>query len=296
MAPVYKVAIIQLQAKPLAVKENFTRAANFIRDASAQGAHLAVLPEYHLTSWEPGHPDFVSACAESVTYLPRYQALARDLNINIVPGTICIAEETKGSSPTTANPEPKLRTYNTAHFIAGGTGEIISSYQKRNLWHPERPHLTPGTAPHTAFDTPLTLEADDGPRPLRAGILICWDLAFPEPFRQLIADNADMIIVPSFWRLSDIDSGGRELNPDSERLFLESVTVARAFENTCAVVFCNVGGFSQVAMPILGARGKLMPEAEEMSVVDIDFSILRLAEDNYKIREDMARKGWQYAA
>ena len=44
--------------------------------------------------------------------------------------------------------------------------------------HPERPHLTSSThAPHDMFQTPI------GP----VGMLICWDLAFPEAFRELIA-------------------------------------------------------------------------------------------------------------
>ena len=55
--------------------------------------------------------------------------------------------------------------------------------------HPERPHLaaTPHE-PHVVFDTPF------GPM----GLLICWDLSFPEAFRELIAQGAKMIVVPTF--------------------------------------------------------------------------------------------------
>ena len=81
--------------------------------------------------------------------------------------------------------------------------------------------------------------------------------------------------------------------------------VARAFENTCAVVFANAGGpkggqggsyvgLSQVAVPFKGALGKL-GDGEGMSVVEVDMRILEEAEENYRVREDLGREGWHYA-
>jgi predicted amidohydrolase len=262
-----------------------------------------VLPEYHLTSWCPENPAWVASCAESAaTYLPRYQALARELNINIVPGTVIEAhpqsDATSGAAPPYlpdqqihAGKPVELR--NMAHFLAAGTGAISGSYQKKNLWHPERAHLTPGLAheSHTAFDTPLT--HPDG-RPVRAGMLVCWDLAFPEPFRALTADGAELVIVVSFWHLSDVDARAVALNPQCERAFLDAVTVARAYENTCPIVFVNSGGLSRVAMPILGALGTMEPQEEGLRVVDIDLDVARIAEENYKLRMDMKGAGWHY--
>lgn len=81
--------------------------------------------------------------------------------------------------------------YNTAYFIAP-SGEILSSYCKKNIWHPERPYLTSsGNEPHGVFDTPIG----------KVGLLICWDLAFPEAFRELIAKGAEIIIIPTFCEL-----------------------------------------------------------------------------------------------
>lgn len=66
---------------------------------------------------------------------------------------------------------------------------MLASYRKKNIWHPERPHLTSsGPERHTAVDTPIG----------RVGMLICWDLAFPEAFRELIADGAEIIVLPSY--------------------------------------------------------------------------------------------------
>lgn len=252
----------------------------------------------------PDHPAFVASCAESEAYLPRYQALARELNISIVPGTICESHPASAHAPPSPQ-DDKARAAaldgkelrNMAHFVAAGTGALAGSYQKKNLWHPERPHLSPGRhEPHAAFDTPLR-NADGSP--VRAGLLVCWDLAFPEAFRALIADGAQIVIVPSFWLITDVDEAGLALNPDSERVFLESAVVCRAFENTAAVVFCNKGGCSQVAQPIVGKvrneGGKELGLDEDGTVyAEVDLDVLRIAEENYKVREDIKGKGWHY--
>lgn len=265
----------------MAIEANHAKAISFIRSASSQGAHLAVLPEYHLTNWLPDDAGFIPLCAQYQTYLDAYQTLAKELNICIVPGTIV---EKHGNE-----------LLNVAYFISND-GSILGSYQKKNLWHPERPHLTSSKHdPHIAFDTPLG----------RVGMLICWDLAFPEAFRELIAGGAKTIIIPTFWNLSDCNEAGLRANPLSEALFLESTLVSRCFENTCMVVFANAGGpvgksttgayagLSQVAVPFKGALGKLGAE-EGMIVVEVDMQILEDAEANYKVREDMGREGWHY--
>ncbi|KAK1755628.1 carbon-nitrogen hydrolase [Echria macrotheca] len=296
MAPTYKIALIQIKQKDAAVKENYAKAESYIRDAAAQGADLAVLPEYHLTSWCPEHPDFVSATIESASYVSRYQDLARELGINIVPGTICDVSSPSGEG------EGEKEMRNMAYWISSD-GSIAGSYQKKNLWHPERPHLAAGVQePHAAFETPLT--KGDGKK-IKAGLLICWDLAFPEAFRALIADGADVIVIPSWWHLTDVDDEAFGMNPMCERAFLEAAVVTRAYENTAAVVFCNAGGLSQVAMPILGAVGGVMEamdpsegagdgKGEGMKIVEVDFGVLQVAERNYKVRADMGSQGWHY--
>ncbi|KAI0169094.1 putative hydrolase, carbon-nitrogen family [Hypoxylon sp. FL1284] len=282
MAPTHKIAVIQLHPKPLSPSENFAKVESFIRDAARDGCCLAVLPEYHLTSWVPDEPGFKELCADSASYLKRYQELAKELSICIVPGTIV---ELRGDE-----------LHNIAYFISSN-GDILGRYQKKNLWHPERRHLVSSAhQPHEAFDTPLG----------RVGLLICWDLAFPEAFRELVSGGAKIICIPTFWSLRDVSDEGFALNPNGEALFLNSTLVARAFENTCAVVFANAGGppekgektsfagLSQVSVPHIGALGK-MGRSEGMSIVDLDMNVLKIAEDNYKVREDMKAEGWHYA-
>ena len=70
------------------LEANYQKAATQIRAAAQQGAELAVLPEYHLLNWIPQDPGFKEACGHWQKYLTNYRDLAKEHNINIVPGTI----------------------------------------------------------------------------------------------------------------------------------------------------------------------------------------------------------------
>jgi predicted amidohydrolase len=195
--------------------QNFETASKYIRSAARDGADLAVLPEYHLLGWLPQDSEFKEACSHWQTYLIKYQDLATECQINIVPGTILELHDA-GSE------DEKL--LNVAYFITP-EGEIAGRYVKKNLWGPvERLHLTSSADdPHPVFDTPLG----------KIGMLICWDLAFPEAFREMIVEGAKIIIVPTFWLATDCSEEGRKINPDAEQLFLNSILTTRCFENTC---------------------------------------------------------------
>jgi predicted amidohydrolase len=167
----------------------------------------------------PEDENFKSACADWADYLEKYRALALELRINIVPGTILELHDAG---------TPQERLLNVAYFI-DATGSIAGKYVKKNLWGPiERLHLTSSASDaHPVFDTPLG----------RVGLLICWDLAFPEAFREMIAQGAKIIVIPTFWTFKDAGERGQKINPAAEGLFLDSMLTARAFENTCGESF-----------------------------------------------------------
>ena len=58
-------------------------------------------------------------------YLQKYQDLARELNINIVPGTIVQRMQVGDNQD---------QLINVVYFI-DNRGEILGSYQKKNLWY-----------------------------------------------------------------------------------------------------------------------------------------------------------------
>jgi predicted amidohydrolase len=153
-------------------------------------------------------------------YIKKYQSLASELSINIVPGTI-VTSAPHLDPPVNGS---KNTLVNISTFISY-TGEILGSYTKTNLWHPERPHLTSsihaaaaGRAdeergsgpprPHDIIETPL------GP----IGIVVCWDIAFPEAFRELVRRGAKIIIAPTFWMATDCSEEGLAYNSEAEAL------------------------------------------------------------------------------
>ncbi|PUU81228.1 carbon-nitrogen hydrolase [Tuber borchii] len=277
----WKCAVIQLHSKPMQVEDNFNRAQDFIRKAAEAGARLAILPEYFLTSWVPNDPGFADAHVDR-EYLSRFCELAKECSINIVPGTFVEKHVDDG----------KDMLYNVAYFISN-EGEILGSYTKKNLWHTEKAHLeAAGNNPHTVIDTPLG----------KVGLLICWDLAFPEAFRALIIQGAKIIIIPSFWTLLDLTERAFQRNPKSEAIYLGSIVVSRAFENTSCIAFANAGGpegsvfagLSQIAMPIMGDIAKAEGAHEQMVIGEVDMEILQDAEESYKVREDISRPDFHY--
>lgn len=104
---------------------NFLKASSFIRSAALKGADLAVLPEFHLSGWTPNDSKFIALASKWEIYLSRYQSLAKECNINIVPGTILQASDIAENQ--------ELKVYNVAYFISN-EGEVIGSYTKKNLW------------------------------------------------------------------------------------------------------------------------------------------------------------------
>ena len=85
-----------------------------------------MLPEYHLTSWVPKAEGFLELCDQWETYLKKYQELARECHICIVPGTL-VERHTDAE-----NEDEKL--LNTAYFI-DQRGEVVGKYIKKNLWY-----------------------------------------------------------------------------------------------------------------------------------------------------------------
>jgi predicted amidohydrolase len=133
-------------------------------------------------------------------------------------------------------------------------------------------------------------------------LLVCWDLAFPEAWRELVSQGAKIIIVPTLWTRSGASEAGRQQNPSAPSLFLDSILTARTFENTCAVVFANAGGppgrnycgLSQINIPYAGPLVRLGTSAEGMAVATLDLAVLEDAEENYAIRSDLTDPSWHY--
>lgn len=71
----------------------------------------------------------------------------------------------------------------------------------------------------------------------KIGIAICWDLNFPELFSKMRKKGAQLVFCPSFWCY---DNGIHDNNNEQkEKKLLESLIMARAFENLYYVAICS---------------------------------------------------------
>ena len=178
-----KVAALQMVSGP-SLEGNLQAARELLEHAAREGAELAVLPEYFCLM---GHQDSDKLAAREAfgggavqDFLAR---AARGLELWIVGGTL----------PLHASDDQHVR--NTS-LVFSPSGECIARYDKIHLFkfdngrerYDEARVIECGNAPQV-FD----VTARDG-RPWRIGMSVCYDLRFPELYRQL---RADVLLVPS---------------------------------------------------------------------------------------------------
>jgi len=133
--------------------------------------------------------------------------------------------------------------YNTA-ILVGPDGDIIGQYNKVHLQGEERISFRPGHR-LAVFETTFG----------NVGLIIGWDLAFPEVARSLVLEGAELLVACANWA---------QPNADEWRTYL----LARAFENAVFVAAANRVGeepsytfFGQSG--IIGPRGKVYASVGE---------------------------------
>ena len=190
------------------VARNLMTAETLVRDAAQAGAQFVALPECMVFLKAEGEK---APEAQSIAgpWAKRFSDLAHELKITIL----------MGSFPETAA-EPS-RPYNTT-LLFGPTGERIAAYRKIHLFDIDLPGLehlkeSKATSPGTEL---VVADAGFG----KLGLSICYDLRFPELYRALSAQGAEVLMVPSAFT----DRTGRD--------HWEVLLRARAIENLCYVV------------------------------------------------------------
>jgi len=175
-------------------EENLRRMATTIqRICSEQPTNLIVFPELAVSGYECGLN--FTRLAERVTghAVSFLAGKAAEMNVHIAFGM-----------PIKEKVESIL--YNAAVLI-GPDGELLGDYRKLHLRGEERLAFRAG------YRLPI-FETEFG----QVGIMIGWDLAFPEVARSLTLDGADLIITCAAWEAAHMEEW-------------QAYTVARACEN-----------------------------------------------------------------
>ena len=259
----FKVAVVQLKIDLKSVDKTMKRVEHYVKQASSK-ADIIVFPEYTI-SWK--------YLDSKNVYRDKFIELAKKYKIDIVAGSMLTGK--------------KPDMHNSTYYI-DNTGKVLAKYDKINLWHAERPSTKFGDKV-AVFDTKFG----------KVGLIICWDLIFPEVFREMLKKGVEIVICPSYWRYEDAGVGLIN-NGDSEVVLVDSMCPARAFENEIIFIYCNAAGkyqykneantligHSQITTPFKGCIKKLNHNREEMFIEEVDTRILKTAENVYKIRMDM---------
>lgn len=265
-----KIAVVQFETKKFIPEENLIYVEKFIKKASKSKADLIVFPEAFLSRNDPFSKEFSYSEKKG---LAKIKEMAKKYSIGVITGSII--EYSNG------------KKHNTSYYI-DSNGKIKGKYQKEHLWINEKGKVRKGR--HTTI---INIKH------IKVGIIICWDLIFPEIFRQLKKKGAEIIICPANWSYQDARKG-LKYDRNSEVKAVDSLCVERAFEEEIILVFCNTAGntkniklkstsigHSQVTEPFKGAIKKLNNNKEAMFVAEVDTDILKDAEDSYKIRYDL---------
>jgi predicted amidohydrolase len=171
--------------------ENLDKSEALVTEAQRRGARLVVLPENF---------PYIGKLSEKVRLaeplhatapgpiLGRMIGLARSLGIHLLLGGIPVREE--GERPD--------RFHNTA-VLLGPDGEILASYRKIHLFDiniPDGPTFT-----ESEFVLPGEEVVTTGVLGVTLGFSICYDLRFPELYRELARKGAQVVAVPAAFTL-----------------------------------------------------------------------------------------------
>ncbi|MGW2784357.1 carbon-nitrogen hydrolase family protein [Streptomyces populi] len=257
-----RTALLQSSGRPGSVVENLKVLDGAAGRAAAAGAGLIVTSEMFLTGYaigddiarlaEPADGDSADAVAEIATR--HGVAVAYGYPEREAPGA-----------------DGAARVFNSVQLISAD-GTRLANYRKTHLFGCfEHDHFTPGDRPVVQADL----------NGLRVGLMICYDVEFPENVRAHALAGTDLLLVPT-----------AQMHPF--QFVAESVVPVRAFENQMYVAYVNrtgpEGEFEFVGLSTLaGPDGVARARAgrgEELVLADADPVLLAASRETNPYLKD----------
>ncbi len=207
-------AVIQMKSTPDVVS-NLAWANGLLAQAARRGAQLAVLPENF-------------ACM--TPYTEQLHGIAEDFGDGIIQDAL--AQMAKRHGLWLVGGTVPLRNDNgrlsNACLVFDDRGVLQRRYDKIHLFdvsvpggetHQESAHFAPGHE-IVVIDSPVG----------RLGLAVCYDLRFPELFRQMLAQDVEVIALPAAFTYA------------TGQAHWDVLLRARAIENQCFVLAAAQGG------------------------------------------------------
>jgi predicted amidohydrolase len=245
-----RIAIAQLTSST-EKHRNLKSALRHIKDAKVKNAELIAFPEF-LMAFSPS-----SQSAEELT------AIAETIHGPFV-SALCDAAQAGGIAvlaPIYETCTAPNRVFDTAVWI-DAAGKIVSVYRKLHLY--DAFGFKESAKFHPGDDVAPLIKSGAG----RFGMMICYDLRFPEMARMLALAGANVLVAPSGWVQGDLKVE-----------HWQTMIKARALENGCFVIAPNqVGNIytgHSMAVDPLGRTLLDLGEREAVEVVEVDTNLVR---------------------
>jgi predicted amidohydrolase len=242
-----RIAVQQLEPVVGDLEHNRALALAAIREGLGAGAEIVVLPELVTSGYVFRSPDEAAAVAIDPDHelLREWAREARRADA-VVIGGFC----ERGDDGF---------LYNSAALIDGSGLRAV--YRKLHLWDHEKLVFEPGSGPPPVLDT----------RAGRVGVLICYDLEFPELTRWVALAGAQLLAVPTNWPLVP--------RPDGERPPEAVIAMAAARVNRMAIACADRLGSERGVewtggATIIGVDGWVAAERRDpgLLIADVDLA------------------------
>jgi len=243
-----RIGLVQLHCPPGTAPEGHPTLLA-IDEAVAAGAELVVLPELAACGYVLDRAALVGAQPVTDRVVAAWQDAARRHAVSIVAG----ASEVVGD-----------QLFNMA-LVIDERGSVVGRYRKLHLFGGEQQTFDPGDLGLPLFDVAGT----------SIGILICYDLRFPEAMRILALRGAQVVVVPTAW----VGGFDKAAPPDGRIGQVDGVLVQANLNQVWVACADQVGdtgpnhflGRSIVVDPYgVAAAGPLSPVDRAVVVVDVD--------------------------
>jgi predicted amidohydrolase len=250
-----RAAAVQLNSTEN-LERNLATADRLVREAAALRAELVVLPE----KWSVlGTCDQMDAGAETLSgrCITWAREVAAELQIDLVAGSI-------------VERVPARSKHSNTSVHVSPSGELRAVYRKLHMFDVEVDGVAYAESrDEEPGDEVVVSELANG---VKLGMSICYDVRFPELYRQLVDQDAQVFAIPSAFTLA------------TTRDHWEVLVRARAIENQSFVIAANQigahppgnrsGGRSLIVDP-WGLVLACAPDIETVIVADLDFENLR---------------------
>ena len=259
------VALVQMKSSE-DKDENLKLSLDFVKEAAKKKASLICFPEFQM-AFSPRSQSLkgltkIAETMDDSNFVLTLGEAARRNRINIIA---TLYEKNTKNSRTTIN-QFDNRVYDTA-VIINSNGVIYSVYRKLHLYDAlgfkESAKLMAGNS----IEKPVKMSAGN------IGLMICYDIRFPEVSRILAINGADILVIPSAW-----------VHGIMKEEHWQTILKARAIENGSYVVAPDQVGhiFSGRSMVVdpFGIVMLDMGNREGMEVIEIDKSRIQKARES----------------